>query len=94
MVSAGFGLWLDYDRPKLGWKTGDLEQNYFSPDRFETSLRAAVEQSDEFVWIYTETPRWWSQEGGASPLGESSTPRVARRDVRPSAASPLKSAGW
>jgi hypothetical protein len=67
-VSAGFGLWLDYDWRKRGWKTGDLEQNYFSPGRFETSLRAAVEQSDEFVWIYTETPRWWSDQGGAIDL--------------------------
>jgi hypothetical protein len=65
VVSAGFGLWLDYDWRRRGWKTGDLEKNYFSPERFESSLRAAVEQSDEFVWIYTETPRWWS-EGGQS----------------------------
>ena len=40
-VSAGFGLWLDYDWRKQGWNTGDLEKNYFSPERFETSLRAA-----------------------------------------------------
>ena len=65
VVSAGFGLWLDYDWPKKGWNTGDLTKNYFSPDGFETSLRAALEQSDEYVWIYTETPAMVVREAGA-----------------------------
>jgi hypothetical protein len=68
VVSAGFGLWLDYDWRKHGWQTVEVEQNYFSPARLETSLRAALEQADEFVWIYTETPRWWSDPGGAIKL--------------------------
>jgi hypothetical protein len=29
----------------------------------ETALRAAIEQTDEYVWIYTEKPRWWSEKG-------------------------------
>jgi hypothetical protein len=68
IVSAGFGLWLDYDWRKRGWKTGALESNYFSPARFEASLRAALEQSEEYVWIYTETPRWYSERGGTVDL--------------------------
>lgn len=68
LVSAGFGLWLDYDWPKNGWNTSEVERNHFSPDRFETSLRAAIEQSDEYVWIYTEKPRWWSARGRAIDL--------------------------
>jgi hypothetical protein len=67
-VSAGFGLWLDYDWRSRGWNTANVESNHFSPGRFETSLRAAVEQSDEFVWIYTEKPRWWSEAGKAIDL--------------------------
>ena len=63
VVSAGFGLWLDYDWRKKGWDTREPEKNYFSPAGFETALRAALEQSDEYVWIYTETPRWWSAKG-------------------------------
>ena len=63
LVSAGFGLWLDYDWRKLGWKTEMPESNYFSPERFHDSLRAALHWSDEYVWIYTEKPRWWSNEG-------------------------------
>jgi len=61
--SAGFGLWLDYDWRKHGWDAADPSKNYFSPEAFGTSLRRALEQGDEFVWIYTETPRWWSDEG-------------------------------
>ncbi len=62
-ISVGFGLWLDYDWRKLGWKIGDVEANYFSPSRFGASLRGALEQCDEYVWIYTEKPRWWSDAG-------------------------------
>ena len=68
VVSAGFGLWLDYDRPRYGWKADQSDSNYFSPERFELSLRAAVEQTDQYVWIYTEQPRWWSKTGGPVDL--------------------------
>ena len=68
VVSAGFGLWLDYDRPKNGWTNDKVESNYFSPERFEASLRAAVEQADQYVWIYAEKPRWWSRNGKAVDL--------------------------
>jgi hypothetical protein len=68
VLSAGFGLWLDYDWRHRGWHATDVEKNYFSPARFETSLRAAIEQSDELVWIYSETPRWWSEKGGTASL--------------------------
>jgi hypothetical protein len=67
-VKAGFGLWLDYDWPRYSWNTTKLESNYFSPERFLASLRAAVEQTEEYVWIYTEKPRWWSKVGTAVDL--------------------------
>jgi hypothetical protein len=62
-VSAGFGLWMDYDWPRHGWNTDDPSKNYFTPESFAASVRWALERSDEFVWIYTETPRWWSDAG-------------------------------
>jgi len=68
VVAAGFGLWLDYDWRNKGWHTERLEENHFSPGRLEASLRAAIEQSDEYVWIYTEKPRWWSERGVAVDL--------------------------
>jgi hypothetical protein len=68
VISAAFGLWLDYDWRKKGWDTRDPGKNYFSPNGIETALRAALEQSDEYVWLYTETPRWWSEKGDSVAL--------------------------
>ena len=63
VVSVGFGVWLDRDRHKKPWDTKDFSKNYFSPEALEASLRAAFKVADEYVWIYNETPRWWSKEG-------------------------------
>jgi hypothetical protein len=63
VVSAGFGIWMDYDWRKKGWDVGDPSRNYFTPEAFGASLRRALDRSDEYVWIYTETPRWWSEGG-------------------------------
>jgi hypothetical protein len=70
IISAGFGLWLDYDWRKRGWKADEPEENYFSPEQFGKAVRAALERSDEYVWIYTETPRWWTETGKAKDLPE------------------------
>jgi len=61
-MRTGFGLWMDYDWYKNGWNESDLEQNYFSPEEFENSLRHALRASDRYVWVYTEHPRWWTAE--------------------------------
>jgi hypothetical protein len=61
-VRAAFGLWLDYDWRKRGWNTTDFSQNYFTPAAFREPLRAALTTSDEYVWIYTERPKWWTGE--------------------------------
>jgi hypothetical protein len=66
--SLGFGLWMDREWRKLGWETNDFSKNYFTPEAFESSVRKALEVADEYVWIYTETPRWWSKEGGQVKL--------------------------
>ena len=39
-LSAGFGLWLDHDWRKNGWKTEDLKANYFSPQRSRRACRS------------------------------------------------------
>jgi hypothetical protein len=67
-VSLGFGLWMDQDWRKNGWDVDDVSKNYFTPETFETSVRIALATADEFVWIYTETPRWWSDLGGPVKL--------------------------
>jgi hypothetical protein len=59
----GLGLWMDMDWRKHGWNTTDFSKNYFTPQMFENSVRMALGASDEYVWIYTEKPSWWSANG-------------------------------
>jgi hypothetical protein len=62
-ISAGFCVWLDYDWRTSGWNTEDVSKNYFPPAVFGASVREALRTSDEFVFIYSETPRWWTAGG-------------------------------
>ena len=32
----------------------------FTPQAFEASIRAALSTADKYVWVYTETPKWWA----------------------------------
>ena len=59
-LQAGFGLWMDHKRK--GWDVADFSKNYFSPAEFETAVRSALEVSDGYVWIYSERPKWWTNE--------------------------------
>jgi hypothetical protein len=64
VMSLGFGIWMDRKvGDKVTWDESDFSKNYFSPDVFEASVRKALDVSDEYVWIYTETPRWWGDKG-------------------------------
>jgi hypothetical protein len=63
-VSASFGLWLDFKWRTEGWNTTDVSKNYHTPETFERLLREALAQSDEYVWVYSEKPRWWTRDGG------------------------------
>jgi hypothetical protein len=59
-VKAGFGIWMDHK--KKGWDVADFSKNYFSPAEFEAAIRSALEVSDGYVWIYSERPKWWTNE--------------------------------
>jgi len=59
-MKAGFGIWIDHKRK--GWDLADFSKNHFSPAEFESSVRSALEVSDEYVWIYSERPKWWTRE--------------------------------
>ncbi len=61
-VKAGFGIWMDNDWRKKGWNLTDFSKNHFGPAQFENAVRSALRVSDEYVWIYTEQPRWWTKE--------------------------------
>ena len=67
-MSAGFGLWMDQDWRKNGWDVTDLSKNYFTPQQFQASVSKALATADEYVWIYTEKPKWWAPPGGEAEL--------------------------
>lgn len=79
----GFGVWMDNGWRDHGWNTEDFSSNYYSPDAFRQSLEAALEATDEYVWIYTEQPRWWSRSGGNERLPQAYVDAVwdARRSA-------------
>ena len=80
-VKAGFGLWMDHRRKE--WDVAEFSKNYFTPAEFESSVRSALEVSDEYVWIYTERPRWWTNEMLPPAYVEAlSNARKPRADVR------------
>ena len=66
--SCGFGIWLDNNWRKAGWDVSDLSKNFYSPQKFENSVRDALKHSDKYVWIYTEQPRWWTDRGTPEKL--------------------------
>jgi hypothetical protein len=68
VISVSFGIWPDNDWRKRGWDLENFEKNYHTPERFETLVRAALQNADEYVWIYTEKPRWWTDEGQPADL--------------------------
>ncbi len=61
-VGAGFGIWMDCRWRQIGWNLDDFSKNHFSPAEFEQAVRSALELSDQYVWIYTEQPRWWTSQ--------------------------------
>lgn len=82
-VRAGFGVWMDNDWNKYGWNATDFSKNYFKPEGFCESVRFALQTTDEYVWIYTEKPRWWT--GEKLPTAYVHALESARKGVEPSA---------
>jgi hypothetical protein len=78
--SLGYGIWLDNDWRKTGWNPAEPAKNYFTPDQFHHTVQSALQLSDRYVWIYTEQPRWWSEQG--TPLNLSEPYIQALRDAR------------
>lgn len=85
LISVSFGLWMDFESSSRGWDGVDGSRNFYTPEEFERSVRAALEVADEYVWVYTEVPRWWSSAGGPVNLPEAYAEalRRARQGLAP-----------
>ena len=76
-VSPGFGIWLDYDWQKKGWKPAEPESNHFSPERLE---RAFALQSSNPTNMSGSTRK---SRGGGRRTGRSIFRLRLRRDNSP-----------
>ena len=68
IMSLAFGIWMDRDWRKRGWNPQDFSNNFFSPEALAGSVNAGLKISDEFVWIYSESPRWWAPAGSTNAV--------------------------
>jgi hypothetical protein len=68
VFSTSFGLWMDYRWRQQGWNVEHPELNPRPPEKLEGIVRTALKHADEYVWVYSETPRWWSDKGGPVKL--------------------------
>lgn len=59
-LRVAFGVWMDQNFRRYGWNLQDFERNYFTPEEFAYTLFAGLNVSDEYVWVYTEKPLWWT----------------------------------
>ncbi|MBI4584692.1 MAG: hypothetical protein HY717_11820 [Planctomycetes bacterium] len=84
VFSFAFGLWMDQDWRRKGWSVENFEKNYFTPAAFQKAVGAAFDEADEYVWIYTETPRWWTAAGKPEKLPQAYVEAVvqARQDTK------------
>ncbi len=78
-IRVAFGIWMDMNFRRYGWHTNaaDFEANYFTPDEFAYSVFSGLDVTDEYVWIYTEKPLWWTHT--RVPYGYRKALRDARR---------------
>ncbi len=58
----GFGIWMDNRYGSKSWNTDDFEKNYFTPEEFEYAVFCGLDVADKYVWVYTEHPKWWTNE--------------------------------
>jgi hypothetical protein len=78
VFSFGFGVWMDNNWRRSGWDIENFENNFYTPEAFEATVRTAIKTTDEYVWIYTETPRWWTASGQPAKLPQEYVQAVLR----------------
>lgn len=53
-VRVGYGKWLDAGDGGVGtWNEKEEGKNYYSPRQWEDTLRLALDNTDEYVWIWS-----------------------------------------
>jgi hypothetical protein len=81
-ASVSFGIWMDNQYSGNQWYPDEPHRNYFKPDTLQQALDAAFDEADEYVWLYSQKPRWWSAEGVTKQLPTSYVEAVRRSHER------------
>ncbi len=63
MVSRGYGIWMDHNSPIYKWHVEHPDSNYRTAKQLQAVVRRALEKADDYVWVYSQTPHWWSESG-------------------------------
>jgi hypothetical protein len=63
LVSRSFGIWMDHNSPIFKWHVDRPDSNYRPPAQLQAVVRRALERADDYVWVYSQTPFWWSDQG-------------------------------
>ncbi len=73
-------VFIDYKKTAEGWSDTDESKNYYSATQLETAIRGALATADEFVWLYSEKPRFWTGDG--KPSGAPATYQAALKRAK------------
>jgi hypothetical protein len=56
----GLATWIDVNwRQEYGWNGTDFTKNFWQPKDFQAALENALDESDEYVWLYSESLYFW-----------------------------------
>ena len=78
----GFGVWMDNNSHRQKWDPQDFSRNVYTPDAFEKTVKEALDRTDEYVWIYTEEPKWWTAQGHSDKLPDAYVEALKKAAVR------------
>jgi len=63
-MKVGFGVWPDPEEAgdvPYAWDTEDFCKNYRTPQEWRSAMRAALETTDEYVWLFSGKIDWCSR---------------------------------
>ena len=75
-VRTATGIWLDRNHH---WSPDEIEENFWSPPRYQKAITNALAANDGFVWLWCQRPTFWL-DSPAATLGEHVTPATGAVD--------------
>ncbi|MBI5084331.1 MAG: alpha/beta fold hydrolase [Acidobacteria bacterium] len=89
LFGFSFGIWMDRNSNRNGWSADDFSKNGHSPENLERIVTKALQTADEYVWLYSERLKWWTDPNGASEKVPAVYEDAVRR-ARAAAQAPLQ----